>query len=263
MRRANFAATVEAATEAYAGAAPDVWARDEEQPCCPRCQDAGYYCLDVAIDHPQFAQLQSCDCRTASSAQKRSERSNLAELGTYTFRTFNTALVGVQAAYDRCQIFATIPQDWLVLRGPYGCGKSHLATAIAHDAVARGYESLFITVPDVLDTLRSVYDSPAGVGTVRDHLERFKTVKLLILDDYGTQTDKPWVREKLFQILDARYRYRRATVLTTNLTPPQIDAVDGRIASRLFDAVLCEHLHITAGDYRRRSARERIPGGLQ
>src|SRR5204862_1333458 len=56
--------------------------------------------------------------------------------------------------------FARRIEGWLVLQGDYGCGKTHLAAAIANFTVSIGVPTLFITVPDMLDTLRFAYNDP-------------------------------------------------------------------------------------------------------
>lgn len=53
--------------------------------------------------------------------------------------------------------FAGTLRGWLLLLGKYGCGKTHLAAAIANQAVSMGVSTLFLTVPDLLDWLRFSY----------------------------------------------------------------------------------------------------------
>ena len=54
--------------------------------------------------------------------------------------------------------FAEHPQGWLVLSGTYGCGKTHLAAAIANYQLAAGRSTpMFVVVPDLLDHLRATF----------------------------------------------------------------------------------------------------------
>ncbi len=94
--------------------------------------------------------------------------SNLDALKELTFETFKPARVGrpgsMQAdrselAFNHARQFASSLQGWLLLLGGYGCGKTHLAAAIANFAVSMGVPTLFLTVPDLLDWLRFSYDS--------------------------------------------------------------------------------------------------------
>jgi DNA replication protein DnaC len=135
----------------------------------------------------------------------------------------------------------------LVLKGGYGCGKSHLAAAIANACAERGQPVLFITVPDLLDHLRATYapTSPAGYGA---RFEEVRTAAVLILDDLGTESSTSWAQEKLFQIFNYRYNAHLPTVITTN---HELEEISLRLRSRLVDPDLTRIVSITAPDYRR------------
>jgi DNA replication protein DnaC len=152
----------------------------------------------------------------------------------------------LEQAYNQSRLFAQSLEGWLLLQGDYGCGKTHLAAAIANFAVSLGTPTLFITVPDLLDTLRFVYDDP--VATFEERFEQVRQSPLLIMDDFGTQNATPWAQEKLFQILNYRYINHLPTVVTTNLL---LDEIEGRIRSRLEDPDLVTKVQILAPDYRR------------
>jgi DNA replication protein DnaC len=137
--------------------------------------------------------------------------------------------------------------------GPYGCGKTHLAAAIANEAIQRGNQALFAIVPDLLDHLRSAF-SPSSDVQYDELFERVRTAFLLILDDLGTESATPWAREKLYQIVNYRYNDRRPTVITTNRPMREID---DRIRSRMTDQAFCDVIEIKAEDYRQRRPGER------
>ncbi len=152
----------------------------------------------------------------------------------------------LQDAKEAAENFAHTPGGWLLFEGGYGCGKTHLVAAIANFAVNNGTPTLFITVPDLLDTLRFAYSDPETTFEAR--FEEVRNADLLILDDFGTQNATGWAQEKLFQIMNYRYINKLPTVITTNL---MLDEIESRIRSRLQDEEFVQHLHITAPDYRR------------
>lgn len=152
----------------------------------------------------------------------------------------------LRVAFEASEEFARAPKSWLLLEGGYGCGKTHLAAAIANFAVNNGMPTLFITVPDLLDSLRFSYDDPET--TFERRFEEIRNAGLLILDDFGTQNATPWAQEKLFQIINYRYINKLPTVITTNL---MLDEIEARIRSRLQDEGFVKHLRILAPDYRR------------
>ncbi len=152
----------------------------------------------------------------------------------------------LQEAKDASDHFAHKPEGWLLLEGGYGCGKTHIAAAIANYAVSMGTPTLFITVPDLLDSLRFAFSDPETTFEAR--FEEVRNAALLVLDDFGTQNATAWAQEKLFQIINFRYINKLPTVITTNL---MLDEIESRIRSRLQDEEFVKHLRITAPDYRR------------
>jgi len=214
------------------------------------------------VGDPRFGRLESCVCRSADVAegarQRLFELSRLDRLSHLTFENFeirgnkNAKFMTPQDAHnlqttrDIAEDFARAPKGWLLLEGGYGCGKTHLAAAIANFAVSMGRPTLFITVPDLLDSLRFAYNDPETTFEAR--FEEVRNADLLVLDDFGTQNATGWAQEKLFQIMNYRYINKLPTVITTNL---MLDEIESRIRSRLQDEEFVRHIRITAPDFRR------------
>jgi len=152
----------------------------------------------------------------------------------------------IERAYNQARIYTESVKGWLLIQGRYGCGKTHLAAAIANECVYKGIPALFLTVPDLLDTLRFTYDSKDV--SFEERFEQIRQAPFLILDDFGTQSATEWAREKLFQILNFRYINQLPLVITTNL---EMEQIEGRIRSRLSDPDTVAHIYIRAPDYRR------------
>ena len=231
-------------------------------PNCPHCNGVGYVRFDVPVGHEKFGKAESCICRAKDVAESARSRlfalSNLKHLGNLSFENFNALgnekakfmtpqeRENLQQAFDVCEEFSRSHNAWLLLEGGYGCGKTHLAAAIANNAVSKGVPTLFITVPDLLDSLRFAFNDPET--TFEQRFAEIRSADLLILNDFGTQNATPWSQEKIFQVLNYRYINKLATVITTNL---MLDAIEGRVRSRLQDSELVKHLKISAPDYRR------------
>jgi DNA replication protein DnaC len=231
-------------------------------PNCEFCGGVGFLRADVPVGHPDFGRLETCVCRSGEVAknarQRLYEMSNLDRLSHLSFENFNTSgnpkaefvtpqeVASLQAAKEASEDFSYTMQSWLLLEGAYGCGKTHLAAAIANDAVHRGIPTLFITVPDLLDSLRFAYGSQETTFEAR--FEEIRSADLLVMDDFGTQNATAWAQEKLFQIINYRYINKLPTVITTNLI---LDEIESRIRSRLQDSDFVQHIRISAPDYRR------------
>ena len=228
-------------------------------PNCPHCHGAGYLRRDLPLGHPDFGKLEICTCRQADVMRAVRERlfslSHLDELKELTFETFQPrGRIGLgdwqanmlEDAYNTARQYAASLHGWLLLQGGYGCGKTHLAAAIANFAVGMGVPTLFLTVPDLLDLLRFSFNSEDT--TFEDRFNEIRNAPLLVLDDFGTQNATAWAQEKLFQIVNYRYINRLPLVVTTNVP---LDELEERIRSRLKDPELVSVLRINVPDYRR------------
>ena len=135
-------------------------------------------------------------------------------------------------AYQAAKAFADNPGGWLVLTGPSGSGKTHLAAAIANRCIEDNHPVFYITVPDLLDHLRSTF-SPSSEMPFDEFFEQVRNAPLLILDDFGAQSSTPWAKEKLDQLLTHRFNNRLPTVIVSIV--PVAD-LEERIRTRLLAA---------------------------
>jgi DNA replication protein DnaC len=152
----------------------------------------------------------------------------------------------LRQAFNLAVEFARSPEGWLIFQGVNGCGKTHLAAAIANHQLAQGKPVFFVVVPDLLDHLRSTF-SPDSKISYDEFSEKIKEVPLLILDDFGEQSATPWAQEKLYQLINYRYNARLPMVVTTCLS---LDEIETRISSRMVDPMISLVFNITAPDYR-------------
>lgn len=229
---------------------------------CPICHGLGFITRDVPVEHPDFGRAIPCECKQEELESARladlRRASNLGMLSQMTFDSFLPDGIGLNAqkqrnlrqAFQQARRFAEEPNGWLIFKGAYGCGKTHLAVAIANYRVERGEPALFVVVPDLLDHLRAAFNPAAEVA----YDERFNSVRetpLLILDDLGTHAASPWAQEKLYQIFNYRYNAQLPTVITTN---HELEEIDLRLRSRMVDPSLSTICTILAPDFRRAGA---------
>ena len=225
---------------------------------CPICGGVGFLRRDLPVSDPNFGKLVPCVCQQNKANQVARNRlyqmSNLEAFKSMSLASFSVQgrlgladeqIRSLQYALSQAQQFAGNPSGWLLMMGSYGCGKTHLAAAIANTCVEFGMQTIFLTVPDLLDWLRYSYDSIDQ--TFEQRFEELRNVSLLVLDDLGAHNATNWAAEKLFQIVDYRYIRKLPTVVTTNL---DLEDLDDRIRSRLQDPDLVTCVRITAPDYR-------------
>ncbi|MHB1004633.1 MAG: ATP-binding protein [Chloroflexota bacterium] len=233
---------------------PPVATESLQPPVCPKCNGAGFLVHDVPYGHPLFGRAMACDCLNAHREEQ--SLSDLQELSgltgglrTYSLANFDAKVSGLKEAYEAARTYSEDPQGWLVLVGPVGCGKTHLAAAIANYALECNSRCLFVNTPDLLDHLRSTF-GPTSPVTYDERFEQVRIVELLVLDDLGTESSTDWAKEKIYQILNHRYVNAMPTVITMN--PREYERLDERIRSRMGDGAISKVVFIHEPSERRR-----------
>jgi DNA replication protein DnaC len=136
----------------------------------------------------------------------------------------------------------------LYLHGNTGSGKTTALSALAMSyiveaskhALRNGQRTVqlvqFINVPELLAGLKRGFDDPAEQIIWASRMNLARRVPLLILDDIGAEKPSDWARERLTEIIGYRYDNERTTLISSNLTLPELkEHIDpiGRITSRI------------------------------
>ena len=140
-----------------------------------------------------------------------------------TFFNFKTTFKGKEndllaTCLEAAEDFAHEPDGkWLIFWGDRGNGKSHLCAAVANHLVSVGKPVLFLTMPDLLASLKQTLDLQANTEqeSYSGRMRSFKTAPVLILDDLGAESGSAWADGVLFEIIDYRYRNRLPTMIAT------------------------------------------------
>lgn len=106
----------------------------------------------------------------------------------------------------------------VLIVGPCGTGKSHLAQALGHAAVRQGIDVAFFTCTALTASLNAA----RAIGGYERKLANLARVPLLIIDDFGLKPLRPPADEDLHDLIAERYE-RCATVVTSNLDYPEWD----------------------------------------
>ena len=104
----------------------------------------------------------------------------------------------------------------VLICGPTGVGKTHLAQALTHEACRRGYSALFTNTYKMLQRI----NGGRADGTLERRVQAYLRPDLLVLDDFGLKPLIPPGPEDLYDIINERYE-RGSILLTSNRAPEE------------------------------------------
>jgi len=185
-------------------------------------------------------------CRRAQAAAGLMQRAAIApRFAACSFDNFLAPLEAQRVALECCREYA---RDFealrargvgLVLRGAPGTGKNHLATAIAHAVLARGYTVLNATAHEITGRVRESWRHANATARLNEArlseaqvVAEFAALDLLIIDEVGRAYRRRDGADpiELFNVIDARYRRLAPTIVISNLDRAGIRAALGEAA---------------------------------
>ncbi len=226
-------------------------------PKCPECGGTGR--LTVVVFKAE--REEDCGCRWRAESYLREahfpDRFAGNTLADLQWGRFSPALVaGVQSFAELLEAYGA-EGIGVVLVGNVGNGKTHIAVGFGKLACGLGYSAAFVTLADTLEDLRSTYSQAHSQAQADNPLAVLLDVDWLILDDLGIESDSPWVREKVYQLVNRRWLARKPMIVTTNKSPEELTRRYGEgVVSRLWgDSVV---LHFQAEDFRLSAKAQRL-----
>jgi DNA replication protein DnaC len=138
----------------------------------------------------------------------------------------------------------------VIFLGGVGLGKTHLATALAHQACLEGHSVLWASTVDMINTLIAAH----AAQRLKPELKKYLTPRLLVLDEIGYLPIDKQGADLLFQVISGRYE-RGSILLTTNKPFKQWASIfnnDNTLASAVLDRLLhhAETIVIEGTSYR-------------
>lgn len=243
------------------------------------CEHCNKYIAAITVEVPELRIknkiLPTCECVVEREEAKIREAQNFAKkreieklfsisnLGErFSKSTFESFLDrnGSETAYKVAVKYVKTFKEWngesLLLWGEPGNGKTHLAAAIVNELSKKGYIVVFQSVPELLQRIRSTFNSENKENETQI-MRALLECDLLILDDIGAEKTTEWVEEKLFNIIDGRYRKELPTLYTSNLEPKELK---NQVGKRSYDRMVETSLTVKneAASYRREIAKQRL-----
>lgn len=119
----------------------------------------------------------------------------------------------------------------LLLYGGVGGGKTFLAGCVCNALLEQQVKVCATSFPRVLNVLQTSMDRQKA-------LDRLAQYQCVLLDDFGVERGTEFAQEQLFAVIDARYRAKRPTIITTNLSLHDLENPQNLSYSRIFDRLL-------------------------
>ena len=145
----------------------------------------------------------------------------------------------------------------IVFIGSPGTGKTHLSTAIALSALAKGYKALFTSTAHMLQDLHA---SKAD-NTYAKRVEFYLSCDLLIIDELGFKKLPHYSADDFFEIISRRYE-NGSVIITTNKDFEQWADIftDNILASAILDRIIhySEVIKINGNSYRQKNIKKQL-----
>ena len=278
---------------------------------CPNCEGSDWKVVErttegaqaLAADRPgagagepKMVWAVPCDCTTGDKTERALQRARVPEryrhcdfenyetdndienVSREQMAAWNRSLAQAKLMVQRfADEFPVGSEHGLLLMGPCGVGKTHLAVSAMKSIVLRGHSGLFYDYRELLKAIQDSYN-PESQATEMSVLEPVLKAEILVLDDVGSSKPSLWALETVGHVLNTRYNEKRVTLLTTNFldsdagsaagnsangAPPTrvagmraptiedslTERVGKRIRSRLYE--MCRTVEINAADYRK------------
>lgn len=177
-----------------------------------------------------------------------------ATLKTFTQKEDNQKLYTIVKNYvDNFETFYKSNRG-LLFWGTVGTGKSYAAACIANELLNRKIPVVMTSFVKVLQVIQDNTENET------EFVNRLCAARLLIIDDLGTERNTDYALEKVYNVIDSRYRTGKPLILTTNLNLQDMQMMQDIRYQRIYDRIfeMCHPVMVNGTSWRINQAKERF-----
>lgn len=177
-----------------------------------------------------------------------------ATLKTFTQKEDNQKLYTIVKNYvDNFETFYKSNRG-LLFWGTVGTGKSYAAACIANELLNRKTPVVMTSFVKVLQVIQDNTENET------EFVNRLCAARLLIIDDLGTERNTDYALEKVYNVIDSRYRTGKPLILTTNLNLQDMQMTQDIRYQRIYDRIfeMCHPVMVNGTSWRINQAKERF-----
>ena len=177
-----------------------------------------------------------------------------ATLKTFTQKEDNQKLYTIVKNYvDNFETFYKSNRG-LLFWGTVGTGKSYAAACIANELLNRKIPVVMTSFVKVLQVIQDNTENET------EFVNRLCAARLLIIDDLGTERNTDYALEKVYNVIDSRYRTGKPLILTTNLNLQDMQMTQDIRYQGIYDRIfeMCHPVMVNGTSWRINQAKERF-----
>ena len=253
---------------------PGDWFDDDGMLMCGKCGEPRQGMVTVSAPmegNPEnkmtFKATRSCKCdRDKEAAEKQAEQNKKdmervarlkkaslmdeklreASFDSFQVTKYNARNLKLCRRYAEAFDEMVSKNQGLIFWGSVGTGKSFAAACIANHLLNRGVPVMMTSLVKLLELIQG------GEEKESDIIARMNSAKLVIFDDLGAERNTDYALEKIYNIIDSRYRRKLPMLLTTNLTIDEMKDEEDRRYSRIYDRIFetCYSMQFTGPSWK-------------
>lgn len=139
----------------------------------------------------------------------------------------------------------------LLLYGTVGTGKTFAACEVANALIDVGYRVMVTNFARMINIIQGTFEGR------QEYIDSLNNYHLLVVDDLGVERQTEFMREMVYNIIDARYRAGLPMIVTTNMSIEEIKKPSDISNSRIYDRIIerCFPVEVSGGSRRRKKVR--------